>query len=94
MSVSFNSSRTTTAKQGDSIQIRWDAGVFVLENAPGSLQRIARDTDDDHRFLELLAKYHGQGRKMSHRPQPISKPKTLWQPESKRSARVQCLGEI
>jgi RecA-family ATPase len=54
-------------RQGDSIQIRWDAGVFVLENAPGSLEKIARDTNDDHRFLELLAKYEGQGRKMSHK---------------------------
>jgi RecA-family ATPase len=54
-------------KQGDSIQIRWDAGVFVLENAPGSLEKIARDSNDDHRFLELLAKYDDQGRKMSHK---------------------------
>jgi RecA-family ATPase len=54
-------------KQGDSIQIRWDAGVFVLENAPGSLDKIARDTKDEHRFLKLLAKYEGQGRKMSHK---------------------------
>jgi RecA-family ATPase len=54
-------------KQGDSIQIRWDAGVFVLENAPGSLKKIARDSNDDHRFLELLAKYDDQGRKMSHK---------------------------
>ena len=54
-------------KQGDSIQIRWDAGVFVIENAPGSLEKIARDSNDDHRFLELLAKYDDQGRKMSHK---------------------------
>jgi RecA-family ATPase len=54
-------------RQGDSIQIRWDAGIFVLENAPGSLEKIARDTNDDDRFLELLAKYDGQGRKMSHK---------------------------
>jgi RecA-family ATPase len=54
-------------RQGDSIQIRWDGGVFVPENAPASFERIARDRDDDHRFLDLLAKYEGQGRKLSHK---------------------------
>jgi RecA-family ATPase len=54
-------------KQGDSIQIRWDAGVFVLESGPASFERIARDRDDEQRFLDLLAKYDGQGRKMSHK---------------------------
>src|SRR5262249_32509758 len=54
-------------KQGDSVQIRWEAGVFVLETGPASLERIARDRDDEHRFLDLLAKYDGQGRKMSHK---------------------------
>jgi RecA-family ATPase len=29
--------------------------------------QIARDTHDDHRFLELLEKYDCQGRKMSHK---------------------------
>jgi RecA-family ATPase len=54
-------------RQGDSIQIRWEGGVFVPESAPASFERIARDRDDDHRFLDLLAKYEGQGRK--HRGQ-------------------------
>jgi hypothetical protein len=31
------------------------------------LEKIARDSNDDHRFLELLAKYDDQGRKMSHK---------------------------
>jgi len=54
-------------RQGDGIQIRWEAGVFVPESAPASFERIARDRDDDHRFLDLLAKYEGQGRKLSHK---------------------------
>jgi RecA-family ATPase len=54
-------------RQGDSIQIRWEGGVFVPESAPASFERIARDRDDDHRFLDLLAKYEGQGRKLSHK---------------------------
>ena len=54
-------------RQGDSIQIRWENGVFVPESGPASFERIARDRDDEHRFLDLLAKYEGQGRKLSHK---------------------------
>ena len=54
-------------RQGDSIQVRWQKGVFVLENGPASFERIARDRDDEQKFLDLLAKYDGQGRKLSHR---------------------------
>src|SRR5262249_39116219 len=52
---------------GDSIKIRWENGVFVPESGPTSFERIARDRDDEHRFLDLLAKYNGQGRKLSHK---------------------------
>jgi RecA-family ATPase len=54
-------------RQGDSIQIRWENGVFVPKSGPASFERIARDRDDEHRFLDLLAKYEGQGRKLSHK---------------------------
>jgi len=54
-------------KQGDSIQVRWEKGVFVLEGGPASFERVARDRDDEHRFLDLLAKHEGQGRNMSHK---------------------------
>jgi RecA-family ATPase len=54
-------------RQGDSIQIRWENGVFVPESGPASFERIARDREDEHRFLDLLAKYEGQGRKLSHK---------------------------
>jgi hypothetical protein len=44
----FNSSRTITASRATAFK---SAGtVVVLENAPGSLEKIARDTNDDHRF--------------------------------------------
>jgi RecA-family ATPase len=55
-------------RQGDSIQIRWENGVFVPESGPASFERIARDQDDEHRFLDLLAKYDSQGRRVSHKP--------------------------
>jgi RecA-family ATPase len=48
-------------RQGDSIQIRWENGVFVPESGPASFERIARDRDDEDRFLDLLAKYERQG---------------------------------
>jgi RecA-family ATPase len=54
-------------RQGDSIQIRWENGVFVPESGPASFERIARDRDDEDRFLDLLAKYERQGRKLSHK---------------------------
>jgi hypothetical protein len=54
-------------RQGDSIQVRWEKGVFVLENGPASFERIGRDRDDEQKFLDLLAKYDGQGRKLSHK---------------------------
>src|SRR5262249_55891466 len=39
----------------------------VTESGPASFERIARERDDEHRFLDLLAKYEGQGRKLSHK---------------------------
>jgi RecA-family ATPase len=54
-------------RQGDSIQIRWANGVFVPEGGPTSFEKIARDRDDEQRFLDLLAKYDSQGRKLSHK---------------------------
>jgi RecA-family ATPase len=49
------------------ILLRWERGVFIAEGGQTSFERIARDRDDEQRFLDLLAKYDGQGRKMSHK---------------------------
>ena len=54
-------------KQGDSIQVRWKDGVFVPEAATNGLEKIAQDHADDQRFLDLLKKFEGQGRKLSHK---------------------------
>jgi hypothetical protein len=32
-----------------------------------ALEQIARDRDDEHHFLDLLANYEGQGHKLSHK---------------------------
>jgi hypothetical protein len=47
--------------------LRWERGVFVPESGPVSFERIARERDDEQRFLHLLTKYEGQGRKLSHK---------------------------
>jgi RecA-family ATPase len=52
-------------RQGDSIQVRWQRGVYVLEGAPSSLEKLAQDQRDDERFVELLQRYDSQGRKVS-----------------------------
>jgi RecA-family ATPase len=51
----------------DRILLRWERGVFIAEGGQTSFERIARDRDDEQRFLDLLAKYDGQGRRMSHK---------------------------
>src|SRR5215831_18016141 len=52
-------------KFGDTIQLRWQNGVYVLESAPNSLEKLAQDQSDDETFLRLLAEYEQSGRKTS-----------------------------
>ena len=40
-------------RQGDTLLVRWQRGVYVLESAPNSLERLAEDQKVDHRFLRL-----------------------------------------
>ena len=56
-------------RQGDSIMVRWQAGVFVLEDAADNdLKRRAQDREVDVRFLELLAMYEREDRVLSENP--------------------------
>jgi RecA-family ATPase len=55
-------------KQGDSILVRWKAGVFVPETATNGLEKVLQDHNDDQRFLDQLKKFEGQGRNLSHKP--------------------------
>ena len=41
-------------RQGDTLLVRWQRGVYVLESAPNSLERLAEDQKVDFRFLQLL----------------------------------------
>jgi len=52
-------------RQGDSIQVRWQRGVYVLEGVPNSLEKFAQDQRDDEQFIRLLKQYDSQGRKVS-----------------------------
>ena len=54
-------------RQGDSVQVRWQRGVYALESAPNSLEKLKQDRDDEDRFVDLLKKFGGQGRNLSHK---------------------------
>ena len=51
--------------QGDTMQVRWRDGVFVPESASHGLEKLAQDRRDDEFFLQLLARFNSQGRKVS-----------------------------
>lgn len=56
-------------RQGDSILVRWQAGVFVLENAADNdLKKRAQDRKVDLQFHELLGRFEQQGRRLSDSP--------------------------
>jgi len=61
--------RSPTTAKGEEIDsdVREIQFLKNPESGPASFDRIARDRDDEHRFLDLLAKYEGQGRKLSHK---------------------------
>jgi RecA-family ATPase len=52
-------------KFGDTIRLRWQHGVYVLESAPNSLEKLASDQSDEDRFIELLGQFEASGRKVS-----------------------------
>jgi RecA-family ATPase len=52
-------------RQGDTLQVRWQRGVYVLESAPNSLERLAEDQKVDQRFIDLLGQFYGQDRNVS-----------------------------
>ena len=55
-------------RQGDTLQVRWQRGVYVLESAPNSLERLAEDQKVDYRFLQLLNQFRDQDRNLSDKP--------------------------
>jgi RecA-family ATPase len=52
-------------KQGDSVSVRWQRGVYVPESKPGSLEQMAKDQEVDFEFLRLLQQFENQERNLS-----------------------------
>jgi RecA-family ATPase len=53
---------------GASIRLRWKEGVFVVDQGPSSLERMAADQRVDELFLNLLDRFESQGRNVSDKP--------------------------
>jgi RecA-family ATPase len=47
---------------GDSIQLKWEKGVFVRLQAPGSLERAAAEQRAEEVFLKVLDRFNAQDR--------------------------------
>jgi RecA-family ATPase len=52
----------------DKITLRWRNGLFVPEQGPASLNRMAQDQKAEEVFLALLQAFEQQGRNVSHHP--------------------------
>jgi RecA-family ATPase len=52
---------------GESIVLRYQRGVFVLEAGTSSLDRLAREGKADEIFLDLLQRFFKEGRNVSHK---------------------------
>lgn len=53
--------------KGDSMVLRYQRGLFLPEGGASSLDKLARETKADDLFLELLRRFEGQGRNVSHK---------------------------
>jgi RecA-family ATPase len=67
--------------------LRWNAGVFVVEQGEGSLERMAVDNRVDDAFLKILARFNRQGRNVGEKKGPTYAPALFSQePEAKEAA--------
>lgn len=51
-----------------SIVLRYRNGLFLPEHSISGLDKIARDAKADETFLDLLKRFAGEGRNVSHNP--------------------------
>jgi RecA-family ATPase len=63
--------------KGNPIRLRWDDGGLVLEKAPSSLHRLAKDAECDETFLRLLDEHNAQGRALGDRPSVVYAPRVF-----------------
>jgi RecA-family ATPase len=52
--------------RGETIVLRYQRGLFLPVAATGTLEKLAEEQKADNLFLELLDKFQGQGRNVSH----------------------------
>ncbi|WP_439409760.1 AAA family ATPase [Bradyrhizobium sp. DASA03076] len=52
---------------GESIVLRYQNGLFLPEGGASSLDKLAREMKTEDLFLELLRRFDGQGRNVSHK---------------------------
>ncbi len=60
--------------QGETIKLRWQAGVFVVEGGASPLDKLARDTLVEEQFLRLLGRFLDQHQNVSHNKGPTYAP--------------------
>jgi len=53
---------------GETVVLRWQRGLFLPEPGISNLDKLARDTQADEVFLELLRRFSTQGRNVSEKP--------------------------
>jgi RecA-family ATPase len=54
--------------RSDTIALRYQRGLFLPEGGIANLDKLARETRADELFLDLLRRFAGQGRNVSHKP--------------------------
>jgi len=71
----LSSKKANYARTGGEIMLRWQDGVFVAEEEPSGLDRLAAGAKAERVFLNLLHVYTEQGRRVSPKNGPGFAPK-------------------
>ena len=71
---------------GEKIALRYQCGLFLPVGGIGTLEKLAAEQQADDLFLELLDKYRGQGRNVSHYKSANSYAPTMFAKDPKAKA--------
>ena len=89
--------KSNYGRVGETINCRWEKGLFVPVASSSPIEKAAAEQADDHLFVKLLARFNEQGRNVSPiqarhmRPQCSLANRTLTAPNRRRS-RPPCVG--
>jgi RecA-family ATPase len=64
--------KSNYSRQGDTLRVKWQRGVYLLETSPSSFDQMALNGEVDYRFLRLLKQFEEQGRSISHKEKSAS----------------------